>query len=152
VVGVWGDEGLIEAAFELEEYDTDSRLEVGPLRLRFATVPHYILTHAVEVSSVETGGRLVFSADCSPNDELVEFARDADLLLIEATLPRPERTGVRGHLTPAEAAEHARRAGARHVVLTHISDELDPDWAREQGSEGFGAPVDVACSGASYEL
>jgi ribonuclease BN (tRNA processing enzyme) len=152
VVGVWGDEGLIEAAFELEEYDTESRLEVGPLRLRFATVPHYILTHAVEISSVETGGRLVFSADCSPNDELVDFARDADVLLIEATLPRPERTGVRGHLTPAEAGEHARRAGAKRVVLTHISDELDPDWAREQGSDGFGAPVDLACDGATYEI
>jgi ribonuclease BN (tRNA processing enzyme) len=152
VVGAWGDEGLIEAAFELEEYDTDSQLELGPLRLRFATVPHYILTHAVAVTSAETGGRLVFGADCSPNDELAEFAHDADLLLIEATLPRPERTGIRGHLTPAEAGEHARRAGARRVVLTHISDELDPEWACERGTEGFGAPVEVARDGASYEI
>ena len=34
------------------------------------------------------------------------------MLLIEATLPRPERTGIRGHLTPEEAGDHARRAGA----------------------------------------
>jgi ribonuclease BN (tRNA processing enzyme) len=152
IAGNWGDEGLVEAAFELSEYDTASQLEIGSLRLRFASVPHYILTHAVEIESSVTGGRLVFSSDCSPNDELVVFARGADLMLIEATLPRPERTGVRGHLTPAEAGEHARRAGAKQVVLTHISDELDPDWAAEQGAEGFGAPVDVARGGAAYEI
>jgi ribonuclease BN (tRNA processing enzyme) len=152
LAGAWGDEGLVEAGFELEEYDSDSQLEVGPLRLRFAAVPHYILTHAVEISSTATGGRLTFGADCSPNDELVEFARETDLLIIEATLPRPERTGLRGHLTPEEAGEHARRAGAKRAVLTHISDELDAEWAREQGSAGFGAPLEVARGGAVYEL
>ena len=81
-----------------------------------------------------------------------EFARDTSLLLIEATLPRPERTGIRGHLTPSEAGDHARRAGARQVVLTHISDELDADWAREEGSAAFGAPVEVAREGDVFEL
>ncbi|MGH2981465.1 MAG: MBL fold metallo-hydrolase, partial [Solirubrobacterales bacterium] len=78
--------------------------------------------------------------------------RETDLLLIEATLPRPERSGERGHLTPSEAGEHARRAGARQVVLTHISDELDADWAREQASETYGGPVEVAKEGAVYEV
>jgi ribonuclease BN (tRNA processing enzyme) len=77
---------------------------------------------------------------------------DCDLLLIEATLPRPERTGVRGHLTPGEAGEHARRAGVKRVVITHISDELDSTWARTEASEAFGGPVDVAAEGAVYEL
>src|ERR687889_315508 len=31
VVGAWGNEDLIEKAFELEEYGVDDRLEVGPL-------------------------------------------------------------------------------------------------------------------------
>ena len=75
-----------------------------------------------------------------------------DLLLIEATLPRPERTGVRGHLTPEEAGEHARAAGAGRVVLTHISDELDQTWAREQAADAFGKRVEVAREGAVYEL
>jgi len=37
-------------------------------------------------------------------------------------------------------------------VLTHISDELDADWAREQASEAFGQPVEVAREGAVYEV
>ncbi len=55
-------------------------------------------------------------------------------------------------MTPSEAGEHAKRAGAKRVVLTHISDELDADWAREQAGEAFGAPVEVATDGAIYEL
>ena len=54
----------------------------------------------------------------SPNDELVEFADGCDLLLIEATLPRPERTGIRGHLTPMEAGR-ARARGERQAARDH---------------------------------
>ena len=38
------------------------------------------------------------------------------------------------------------------MVLTHFSDELDVDWARAEGARGFGAPVDAAHEGATYEL
>jgi len=38
------------------------------------------------------------------------------------------------------------------VVLTHISDELDPDWARKEGSKAFGEAVEVAREGAVYEV
>jgi len=152
VVGCWGDEELIEQAFRIEEFDGESTVEVGPLTATFTEVPHFVLTHAVNLTSDAGGGRFTFGADCRPCEELVDAARDTDLLLVEATLPRPERTGIRGHLTPGEAGEHARRAGAKRVVLTHISDELDAEWAREQGSEAFGAPVDVARAGDVYEV
>ncbi|HVL96792.1 MAG TPA: MBL fold metallo-hydrolase [Solirubrobacteraceae bacterium] len=151
VVGAWGDEALIENAFDLREYDAADAIEVGSLRVRFHAVPHYLPTHAIEVASAG-GGRVTYGADCSPNDALVEFARDTDLLLIEATLPRPERTGVRGHLTPGEAGEHGRAAGARRLVITHVSDELGERWARDEAERTFGGPVEVAREGAVYTL
>jgi ribonuclease BN (tRNA processing enzyme) len=152
LTGSWGSEELIANAFELEEYDPASTVEVGPLRAHFKEVPHFTTTYAIDFSSTSDGGRFTYSADCRPGDELVEIARDTDLLLVEATLPRPERTGDRGHMTPAEAGDHARRAGAKRVVLTHISDELDAEWAREEGSEAYGGQVEVAREGATYEV
>jgi ribonuclease BN (tRNA processing enzyme) len=151
ISSAWGDEALVESAFRLEEYDGSVPAEVGPFTLRFAEVPHYILTFAIEVST-PNGRRVTFGADCRPNDELVEFARDTDLLVIEATLPRPERTGIRGHLTPEEAGEHARRAGAKKVLLTHVSDELDPAWVEAEGARGFGGPVALASGGAAFDV
>jgi ribonuclease BN (tRNA processing enzyme) len=82
----------------------------------------------------------------------VQFAHGTDLLLIEATLPRPERTGMRGHVTPAEAGDHGRQAAARRLVLTHISDEMDHEWARSEAERAFGSTVDVAREGAVYEV
>jgi len=147
VVGAWGSEDLIENAFELREYDAGEHLHIGPLTLRFQEVPHFVPAHAIDVTSA-AGGRLVFGADSGPSDELWSFARDADLLLIEATLPSPER----GHLTPAEAGEHGRKAGARRLVLTHLSDELDAAWAEAEAERTFGGPVEIAREGAVYEL
>jgi len=152
VVGAWGNEDLIEKAFSIEEYDESSVREVGPLRFSFCQVPHFQETFAICVQSSAGGGRLVFGADSRPTEELVQFARGADLLLIEATLPRPERSGERGHLTPREAGEHGRDAGARRLVLTHISDELDHLWARNEAAAVFDGPVEVAREGAVYAL
>ena len=150
IVGCWGNEDLVEKAFELHEYDAPDELEVGPFRIRFCEVPHYMPTYAVDLSA--NGSRLTYSSDCAPNDDLVSFARGTDMLLIEATLPRPERTGVRGHLTPEEAGEHGRRALARRLVLTHYSDELDADWARAQAGQAYGGDVELAREGAVYDL
>jgi ribonuclease BN (tRNA processing enzyme) len=153
VVGAWGSEDLIESAFELREYDPADVIHAGPLTLRFQAVPHFVASHAVEITSAADGGpRLTYGADSSPSEDLCRFARDTDLLLIEATLPRPEQDGQRGHLTPAEAGEHGRKAGARRLVLTHLSDELDAAWAEAEAERTFGGPVEIAREGAVYEL
>ena len=151
IVGCWGNEELVEGAFTIREYQPWDEFEAGPVRVRLCEVPHYLPTFAIELMG-QDGVRLIYSADCSPNDQLVDFARGADLLLIEATLPRPERTGERGHLTPGEAGDHGRRAGVKRLVITHFSDELDPEWAREQAAAAFGGPVELAHEGAVYTL
>ena len=142
----------IADAFALREYDPSETLEIGPLRVRFCPVPHFIPTNAVEIVSTAGGGRLTFSADTGPSDALCDFAAGTDLLLIEAALPRPERSGPRGHLTPQEAGRHGARARVKRLVLTHISDELDPGWAVAEAEGAFDAPVEIAREGAVYEL
>jgi ribonuclease BN (tRNA processing enzyme) len=152
VVGAWGNEDLIENAFALQEYDPADELQIGPVRIRFQPVPHFTETFAMHISSQNGSGRIVYGADCSPTDALTRFASDADLILVEATLPRPERTGVRGHLTASEAGEHARAAGAKRLLLVHISDELDAGSAKSAAEEAFDGPVEVAVEGATYEV
>jgi ribonuclease BN (tRNA processing enzyme) len=150
VVGSWGSEDLIDTAFALDEYDALDELELGPFGVRFCEVPHYVTTYAVELTAC--GARFTFGADCRPNEELVRFARDTNLLMMEATLPRPERDGVRGHLTAREAGEHGRLAAARRLIVTHYSDELDPETTRAEAAAGFGGPVELARDGAVYTV
>jgi ribonuclease BN (tRNA processing enzyme) len=152
VVGAWGNEDLIENAFDIAEYGRDAEVAVGDMCFRFQPVPHFTETFAMCIEAGKGTGKLTFGADSRPTEDLVQFARGSEVMLIEATLPRPERSGQRGHLTPREAGEHGRAAEVKRLVLTHISDELDTLWARKEASAAFGRPVEVASEGAVFEI
>ena len=151
IAGCIGAEDLIDSAFAVAEYDPAAPPQLGPFAVRLCEVPHFVLTHAVELST-PAGARFTFGADCRPNEELVAFARDSDLLMIEATLAHPEREGVRGHLTPREAGEHGGAAGVRRLVITHFTDEMDSEWVRGEAAAGYGGPVELAHEGAVYAI
>jgi ribonuclease Z len=76
-----------------------------------------------EVSEPRRGQRFAFVMDTAPCAEAVELARDADLLVCEATFGDAEAgvAAAYGHLTARDAATIARDAGARRLVLTHFS-------------------------------
>lgn len=151
VTGGWGADNLIESAFRCGEYNPEATLDVGPLSVRFCEVPHFIRAFAIELST-SSGTRFTFGADCAPNEALVEFALETDLLMAEATLQQPETGGRRGHMTAREAGVHARRACARRLVLTHFSDELDASWVLAEAVAGFEGAVELARPGAEFTV
>ena len=106
------------------------------LELTFAGLDGY------EVVSFDSGDAAIAHAQ----------ANGADLVIAESTLQRPERTGIRGHMTPAEAGDHAERAGAKQLVPTHISDELEPEWAIGEARKAYSGPVQVAFEGLEIEV
>ncbi len=71
----------------------------------------------------EAGTKLVHVGDTGATDDILEVARGADLLVIEATYLEEERemAGEFAHLTARQAAELARDAGVGQLILTHIS-------------------------------
>jgi ribonuclease BN (tRNA processing enzyme) len=153
IASAGGQPYLLDQAFAITEYDTAAPLTIGGLNLRFQPVPHFLPSNAIQVRSNAMPARcFTFGADHGPTDALCGFADDTDLLMLEATLPRPEREGPRGHLTPAEAGEHGSKARVGRLVITHISDELDELWARAEAEEAFGGPVLVAHEGAVYTV
>ena len=150
--GAWDSDTLIEDAFELRESDPDRGLELAGIRVRFLSVPHYVASYALELTVEGGHDRLIFSADCGPNDELVEFARGAALLLIESTLLEAEPDEPVGHLTAAQAGAIGRLADVGRLVLTHYSDQLDPAQLRGQAETAFGRMIELAGEGEVYEI
>ena len=73
------------------------------------------------------GGRLIVVGDAGHAGELLEVARNADALIIEATfLERDaDKAAERGHLTAAQAAGLAHTANVRALYLTHVSSRYE---------------------------
>jgi ribonuclease Z len=82
-----------------------------------------IITAAELVGPPRPGRRVVYSGDSRPCHETQELAKDADLLIHDATFSHDEVDRARDthHSTAREAAELARAAGAHRLALTHIS-------------------------------
>jgi ribonuclease Z len=81
------------------------------------------------VGPTRPGRTVVYTGDTRPADAVREISRGADLLVHEATFSSEEaaRAVETGHSTAREAAEIARSAGVRELILTHIS----PRYSRE---------------------
>jgi len=69
------------------------------------------------------GTRLVVIGDVGETDSLLTYVDQADALIIEATYLESEADMARqfGHLTAKRAAELAKKAGVKQLILTHVS-------------------------------
>lgn len=76
-----------------------------------------------DVSWKNPGKKIVYSGDCLPDDNLIEAARDADVLIHEATFDSSKKEDAieRMHSTVVDAATIAKKAKVKQLVLTHIS-------------------------------
>jgi ribonuclease Z len=81
------------------------------------------------VGQPRRGRTVVYTGDTRPSLAVVEVARGADLLVHDSTFGEEERERAveTGHSTAAQAAEIAREAGVRRLVLTHISPRYNRD-------------------------
>ena len=94
--------------------------------------------------------RIVYTGDTGPSDALAAWARGADLLVAECSLPESHAIDV--HLTPRQAGRLARMAGARRLVLTHLYPVYgDIDAAAEAAAE-FDGEVAVAADGDRFTI
>ncbi len=101
------------------------------------------------------GRTVVYSGDTRPHESVVAAARGADLLVHEATFSEEERARAveTGHSTAREAAQVARRAGVRRLILTHISARYTREAPEllEEAREEFEEVV-VARDGMAVEV
>jgi ribonuclease BN (tRNA processing enzyme) len=137
--------GFFDAAYAVEEYDPDLTLGIGPLVIRFAPGRHYVPAWAISVVAPD-GARVVYTGDTGPSDTITDFARGADLLLVEATLrDAADDDAERGHLTGPEAIAMARAAEVAAARLIHYA----PDRRAELDSlcAAAGPWITTAASG-----
>jgi len=82
-----------------------------------------VITPQQVLGEERPGIRLVLVGDSGRTDNLGEVCRSADALVIEATYLEEEADMAErfSHLTARQAAELAAQAGAKNLILTHVS-------------------------------
>jgi len=105
---------------EIVFHEVDNRagaevLRTGGWDIRAVPCEHPVPCIGLDVTDTVSGGRLYYSADTEPHAGQLEAARNAPLLVHEATGPL-----LPGHSSAAQAAELAAAAGAERLVLVHV--------------------------------
>ena len=133
----------------------------GPLygelqRGRSVEVSGRVIPPSEVVEPPRRGRRVAVSGDTRPCAGTVEAARQADLLVHEATFGDAEEARAREtmHSTAREAARVAREAGAKRLALTHLSTryDQDPSPLLEQAAAEYQGELLVAHDGLAMEI
>lgn len=149
VAGVLLGSGETEAASVRERFDvrdlTVGTREIGPFRITTEHMNHPVETFGFRVE--HAGWKVAYSADTGETDALVRLAAGVDVLLCEASFQDNHDNPPDLHLTARQAGEHAARAGAGHLVLTHLVPWYDRERSLTEAAASYCGPLSAATSG-----
>ncbi|HEY7400112.1 MAG TPA: MBL fold metallo-hydrolase [Actinomycetota bacterium] len=132
-------------AYDVRATEPGIDFELGPFRIRAFEMTH-IGVRALGYRIETNGAVLAYTGDTGPSDEVVKLAENADVFLCEATWKHAEGL-LPFHMSAQQAGEHAARASASQLILTHIWPTLDTDLSREEAATVFDGDVQVARGG-----
>lgn len=114
---------------------------MGEFDIAAAPTTHFVPTLALRVTERATGEAFAYSADTSPNDNVVQVARNVKFFLHEATmLDEPKE----GHSTAEQAGEEASKANVGELILIHVPPNVEPKKWRAAAKQNFRGKVRVA--------
>ena len=144
VADAYGLAGIRPLAAELDFRELTSEFEIGPFRVTTSVGRHPVESHALRVA---VGDRsLTYSGDTGPCEELVSLAKGTNLALFEASFVSTVDNPPDLHLTAAEAGDHATRADAESLLVTHLVPWNSIDQTRAEAQAAFDG-VEIAAPG-----
>ena len=125
-------------------YDVEIGTSVGPFDIQFLKTVHPVICYAMRIVERATGQVLIYTGDTGYFAELVDFSKDADILLADVYFFK-DKVKMPNHLSSVEAGEIAAQANVKKLVLTHLPQVGDLQVLREEAQEAAGnIPVDLA--------
>ena len=125
-------------------YDVENGTSVGPFDIQFLKTVHPVICYAMRIVERATGQVLIYTGDTGYFAELVDFSKDADILLADVYFFK-DKVKMPNHLSSVEAGEIAAQANVKKLVLTHLPQVGDLQVLREEAQEAAGnIPVDLA--------
>ncbi|OEF99941.1 hypothetical protein BHF71_07020 [Vulcanibacillus modesticaldus] len=137
----------ITMGYEISE---NSTINIGPFQVSFCPTVHPV--YGLSIKFKVHDKVLIYTGDTEWTDQLVEFSKDADVLICEANLYNEQLGKVKGHLTAGQAGELAEIAGVNQLILTHLPHDNNHHLLVEQAKERFNGDVKLAKPGLVINL
>ena len=115
-------------------YDIEKGTSLGPFDIQFLKTVHPVTCYAMRIVERETGEVLVYTGDTGYFDALVEFSKDADILLADVYFFR-DKANMPNHLSSVEAGKIAAQANVKRLILTHLPQVGDLEVLRDEAQE-----------------
>lgn len=136
-------------ALDIVALNPDEKLVIGDVKISFRPMVHGYPSYSVCME--KNGKKFVYSGDTSPNEDLIDFARGADLFLCEAGLLERDEKSIRAmHLTAGEAGEIASKAGVKRLLLTHFLPNVKMEHYMNEAAEKYNGIMEMAGENRSY--
>ena len=132
---------------------TFKELDETTVKLNGYTVTAMRMNHSTAALGYRIAARgknLAYSGDTDTCRAVVELGRDADLLVLECSMPDERK--VAGHLTPTECGRLAAQARCRHLVLTHFYPVFRGYGIRRRVRRSFRGRRTLSRDGRSFVL
>jgi ribonuclease BN (tRNA processing enzyme) len=143
---------MLADTYTLREFTAGQRFDVGPFGVDTWALPHFVPNAGTRLTA--DGQVLAYTGDTGPSPDIVTMARDADILLAEATYP--------DHISPAresrylssarQAGQYAAQARVSRLVLTHLWPGTDPATAHTAARHAYPGALDIATPGLTIDL
>jgi len=140
----------INNVFVLNPITSELVLNYDNLKITFSEMKHPVKCFGVSVENGEK--RFVFSGDTSWNENIIEFSKNCDLLMLDAGLLSKDKTSENvPHLTARECGIIADKSGTQKLLLTHFWPEDDLMNHLAEAKENF-SNVEIAGLLRTYEI
>ncbi len=143
--------GMLADAYLLNEFAPGSSLSVGPFGCRTRLLPHWLPNAGLRLTTDDLV--VAYTGDTGPSPDIAELARDADLLVADATFVSQVPDDSQGYLSSArDAGQQATVAGARRLLLTHLWPGTDHAAAHTAAADHYAGEIAVATAGLVLDL
>lgn len=106
-----------DGAIRWRAISRDERFTIGAFTIDTGTVVHSDASVGLRFTDVESGAVVAIPGDTGPTQTLLPLLRDADLAIMECSVP--DEFAMETHLNPTAVADIANDAGSVAIALVH---------------------------------
>jgi ribonuclease BN (tRNA processing enzyme) len=131
-------------------YNLEQAQPIGPFEISFLRTNHPVECFAMRIE-VE-GKVVVYTADTSFKAELIDFSRNADILLCECNFYEGQNGKNAGHMTSIDAGTLAHQANVKKLILTHLPHYGELDKLVDEASTKYKGTILLASEGLNIKI